>query len=264
MMPVRFLLIFIGCLSLLVFISTTFFFKMIIGQGINDNSHVGIISEYQQQNQHVPPSPKISQITDDEDIPSLYPERDTTQLDESNKIETQVTFSSIPSNEIRNLLGVLKQWGITVENNGEHTVATKHLNDLNSCENTAQGRTQITDSHGYVCHVHDIDPSTGCCTSGDRDACNDDEICWGPYIHCCSKYEHCVSCCLDPSNSVSLAYQFILINATTPKMLNNVRSMFSFCKIRCRTSSKSLSHQNRYKSRFKHCYGTGDPPHLDD
>ena len=65
-----------------------------------------------------------------------------------------------------------------------------------SCRNSIQGRELIVDEEGYICSRIDL-TETGCCRieSGKHrqyDCKKCDES------HCCSVYEHCVSCCLHP------------------------------------------------------------------
>lgn len=79
-----------------------------------------------------------------------------------------------------------------------------------NCRNSVQGKVLIVDDEGYVCPRIEL-LSTGCCKltpllkQYDCDSCIDDG--------CCSVYEHCVSCCLNP-NKVSenwIGSQFLSI-----------------------------------------------------
>ena len=39
-----------------------------------------------------------------------------------------------------------------------------------------------------------------------------------------------------------------------------VKDVFDMCLIRCRTSSRSVVHQNTFRSKIKHCFGKKAPP----
>lgn len=64
------------------------------------------------------------------------------------------------------------------------------------CRNSIQGKTLLVDDEGYVCPRIEL-LSSGCCKvtaqskQYDCDSCIDDG--------CCSVYEYCVSCCLNPN-----------------------------------------------------------------
>lgn len=62
-----------------------------------------------------------------------------------------------------------------------------------------QGRLFVADDRGTVCPRAAFDQSTGCCTSGLQytcQSCNKED-------RCCSLFEHCVSCCLNPENNMA-------------------------------------------------------------
>lgn len=75
-------------------------------------------------------------------------------------------------------------------------------NDPNiNCRNSVQGKILIVDDRGFVCQRSDLQ-STGCC---DLDAANTKlhscETC--NLSGCCTIYEYCVSCCLNPDKVFS-------------------------------------------------------------
>ncbi|CAK9297234.1 unnamed protein product [Gordionus sp. m RMFG-2023] len=76
---------------------------------------------------------------------------------------------------------------------------------------------------------------------------------------CCSSYEHCVSCCLSPSN-------YLIIRAVMTRYgerdatLSAARDTYEACLAKCRTSGVSVTHENAYRDpAVKHCYGLSQP-----
>lgn len=77
-------------------------------------------------------------------------------------------------------------------------------NDLTtSCRNSVQGKVLLVDDRGFVCNRPDL-LFTGCCdveTNSAKlyscDTCNDHG--------CCTIYEHCISCCLNPDKVTIIA-----------------------------------------------------------
>ncbi|MEE6525671.1 hypothetical protein FKM82_025840, partial [Ascaphus truei] len=78
----------------------------------------------------------------------------------------------------------------------------------NQCRNSVQGKLLITDDLGYVCERNEL-LTNGCCNinvpSSKMYSC---QSCLPN--GCCSVYEFCVSCCLQP-NKVCSQPTFILI-----------------------------------------------------
>lgn len=71
------------------------------------------------------------------------------------------------------------------------------LNDVvpPNCRNSIQGKTLIVDDEGYVCPRIEL-LNTGCCKLAPQSKQYDCESCIED--GCCSVYEYCVSCCLNP------------------------------------------------------------------
>eukprot|EP00127_Corallochytrium_limacisporum_P001232 Clim_evm2s47 gene=Clim_evmTU2s47 len=106
------------------------------------------------------------------------------------------------------------------------------------CRRTVESPTRAVDDHGRICTMDQID-SRGCCKgTADTDACS---TC-APDSMCCGEYESCVACCMRYSNVEIGGYirhaQKVVYLLTTDK--------FDFCRARCRTSSKSVHHENTY------------------
>ncbi|XP_076369026.1 SREBP regulating gene protein [Tachypleus tridentatus] len=135
------------------------------------------------------------------------------------------------------------------ENNSEKVV---------TCRNSVQGKVLIADDRGYVCQRHDVLPS-GCCNVNAHttkqyccETCQENG--------CCSIYEYCISCCLQPDKKVLL--QKILGKASEKfnVLLASITDQFELCLTKCRTSSQSVEHENSYKDpKAKHCYGESPP-----
>lgn len=131
--------------------------------------------------------------------------------------------------------------------------------------NNRWGRSLTADSKGFLCEFKDID-SNGCCN--EENATNNScKLCSNEY-ECCEIYEHCVSCCIQSlllNSSLKKKDLIKLLNEWSSNenikkdvkeiYKNNINIPYDWCTIRCRTSSKSIIHQNRYRSEFKYCYG---------
>ncbi|XP_028904735.1 SREBP regulating gene protein [Ornithorhynchus anatinus] len=128
------------------------------------------------------------------------------------------------------------------------------------CRNSVQGKRLITDELGHVCERKHL-LGNGCCdseASGTRLF-----SCEGCLSHgCCSVYEHCVSCCLQPGKQVLLERFLSRAAAAFQNLFTAVEDLFELCLARCRTSSQSVQHENTYRDPVaKFCYGE-QPPQL--
>jgi hypothetical protein len=103
---------------------------------------------------------------------------------------------------------------------------------------------------------------------------------------CCAQYEFCVSSCLDFTwqrlHSIKTHRQSAkptdnkAIDAVDRLMMDHQKvdqnvvkayeegteDLFDWCLSRCRTSGRSVVHQNSFRSSLKYCYGIKDPPLL--
>nr|CAG4650357.1 EOG090X0AGU [Sida crystallina] len=152
----------------------------------------------------------------------------------------------------RRPLGHLFQW------QGPEDTNDTDLRPL-SCRNSVQGKALIADDKGYVCSRLNVMPN-GCCkpeTEGTkRYGC---ETCSGN--GCCSIYEFCISCCLQPEKKQVLQEVLGKAAGSLNLLLASVTDHFELCLTKCRTSSQSVQHENSYRnSRAKHCYGESPPP----
>ncbi|XP_046840820.1 SREBP regulating gene protein-like [Xenia sp. Carnegie-2017] len=137
------------------------------------------------------------------------------------------------------------------ENDETPTFQWVEFKSHRKCRNSVQGYKLIVDDLGYICEWSDR-LSNGCCfpkgPSTNQFVCNSCLV-----NHCCSVYEHCVSCCLHPNKKLLL--RSILAN-NSRKILKMVTDQFEFCIVKCRTSSQSVVHENHYRnSKHKHCFG---------
>jgi len=134
----------------------------------------------------------------------------------------------------------------------------ENLTEFRACRNSIQGAVLIVDERGFVCERRDLSASGCCHSSGEttrRYECTDCQN-----NNCCSIYEHCVSCCLNPDNK-SLLEHILNLGSSVPNVISkSVSDQFELCLVKCRTSSKSVWHENSYKDkRFKHCFGLSGP-----
>ncbi|KAL0479299.1 hypothetical protein AKO1_008106 [Acrasis kona] len=139
-------------------------------------------------------------------------------------------------------------------------VPNKNVDALNpKCKTTVGVNMFVTDSRGYTCLTEDVDASTNCCTqqSSTRFSCKTCDARFG----CCTSYEYCVSCCMSPDKATSLMNDFN--ERQSDRLYQSVKTKYQYCTTRCRTTSKSVINQNRYKSPLKHCYSTKDPVDLE-
>ncbi|XP_065344898.1 SREBP regulating gene protein isoform X1 [Cloeon dipterum] len=129
---------------------------------------------------------------------------------------------------------------------------------VTTCRNSVQGKVLIVDDRGYICLRENVLLS-GCCDTNlettKRYSC---ETC--KENHCCSIYEHCISCCLHPDKKNVLQLVLGKASETMNVLFASVTDHFELCLAKCRTSSQSVQHENSYRDpRAKHCYGDMPP-----
>lgn len=118
---------------------------------------------------------------------------------------------------------------------------------------SVMGRKYNVDDNGHVCSIDHTDRGTRCCKDQrERYICTTCNL-----YNCCSIYEMCVSCCMNPKNKEIVDSDWN--SKKNEQLYRRVKTNFEFCITRCRTSSKSVINENRYRSVFKHCYGRLDP-----
>ncbi|XP_023059909.1 UPF0454 protein C12orf49 homolog isoform X1 [Piliocolobus tephrosceles] len=128
----------------------------------------------------------------------------------------------------------------------------------NQCRNSIQGKHLITDELGYVCERKDL-LVNGCCNvnvPSTKQYCCDG--CWPN--GCCSAYEYCVSCCLQPNKQLLLERFLNRAAVAFQNLFMAVEDHFELCLAKCRTSSQSVQHENTYRDPIaKYCYGESPP-----
>ncbi|XP_023222231.1 UPF0454 protein C12orf49 homolog [Centruroides sculpturatus] len=105
-----------------------------------------------------------------------------------------------------------------------------------TCRNSIQGKILIADDKGYVCERHHV-LSNGCCNPKASTA--EKYLCKTCQSNgCCSVYEHCISCCLQPEKKALL--QKILEKASEAfnVLFASITDHFELCLTKCRTSSQ--------------------------
>jgi len=126
-----------------------------------------------------------------------------------------------------------------------------------TCRNSVQGKIWIADDQGYVC-PRNIVLANGCCdknsTSSLEFSCNGCKNSTG----CCGTFEFCVSCCMNPVNKEELMQVLNEASALSNLLLLSVSDQFELCLAKCRTSSRSVQHENLYiDPHMKYCYSRG-------
>lgn len=134
----------------------------------------------------------------------------------------------------------------------------ENLTEFRDCRNSIQGALLIVDERGFVCNRKDLSASGCCHSAGESTKRYECRYCQNN--NCCSIYEHCVSCCLNPDNR-RLLEQILILGSSVPNVISkSVGDQFELCLVKCRTSSKSVWHENSYKDKtFKHCFGLTGP-----
>ncbi|KAM4708255.1 SREBP regulating gene protein [Discoglossus pictus] len=130
----------------------------------------------------------------------------------------------------------------------------------NQCRNSVQGKLLITDDLGYICERKEL-LANGCCNINvastrlhSCDSCLPNG--------CCSVYEFCVSCCLQPNKQLLLERFLNRAAMAFENLFQAVEDHFELCLAKCRTSSQSVQHENTYRNPIaKYCYGE-NPPEL--
>ncbi|GCB68743.1 SREBP regulating gene protein [Scyliorhinus torazame] len=126
------------------------------------------------------------------------------------------------------------------------------------CRNSIQGKLLITDEQGYVCERKDL-LVNGCCSvntpSTKLYAC---DTCLAN--DCCTVYEYCVSCCLQPNKQPLLEHFLNRAAEAFQNLFTAIEDHFELCLAKCRTSSQSVQHENNYRDpAAKYCYGEDLP-----
>lgn len=128
---------------------------------------------------------------------------------------------------------------------------------MGGCKNTGGGRWFMADDQGRVCQRAEFDYTTGCCEHGAQqyqcDSCDSTDS-------CCSSYEHCISCCMSPSQQPELHM------TTSPRGFGKEETgywetPYDYCQSACRTTSRSTQHENAFISERRFCFAGNGRPH---
>ncbi|XP_014287710.1 SREBP regulating gene protein [Halyomorpha halys] len=121
-----------------------------------------------------------------------------------------------------------------------------------TCRNSVQGKSLVVDDRGYVCSRFNV-LGTGCCDLNAKNVRYSCETCKGN--GCCSIYEFCVSCCLQPNKKELLQGVLRRAPSTFHVVFASVTDHYELCLAKCRTSSLSVQHENSYRDpTAKHCF----------
>lgn len=128
------------------------------------------------------------------------------------------------------------------QNSGSRRAAT--IRGSVHCKNTfGSSATLVADSRGNVCGLLSVGKD-GCCKERRSSSCSFAES-------CCEEYEECVALCTASGTSTLRE-----VRARASHALLGTKDDWDFCRFRCLTNSGSVLHQNSYRSRLKHCFGT--------
>ncbi|XP_046353667.2 SREBP regulating gene protein-like [Haliotis rufescens] len=146
------------------------------------------------------------------------------------------------------------QWQAKIPDEPETNNRTRHIH----CRNSVQGKHLLVDERGYVCERRHIGPGSCCDIRGSSTRRYQCESCLSN--GCCTVYEFCVSCCLQPDKKTLL--RRILREASNEpfNLFSLVSDHFELCLAKCRTSSQSVQHENSYRDpKAKFCFGENPP-----
>nr|XP_058896360.1 SREBP regulating gene protein isoform X16 [Kogia breviceps] len=138
----------------------------------------------------------------------------------------------------------------------------------NQCRNSIQGKHLITDELGYVCERKDL-LVNGCCNvnvPGTKQYCCDGCLSNG----CCSAYEYCVSCCLQPNKQLLLERFLNRAAVAFQNLFMAVEDHFELCLAKCRTSSQAMPKQtasycpccSRHRPKVRHLFSDRSEPRI--
>ena len=116
------------------------------------------------------------------------------------------------------------------------------------CRNTVQGRQLICDDKGVVCKRENVNYDGCCLQPALQFHCSAQPEC-DQSASCCSLFEYCVACCLQPANKDTLAKFVRDTLISLEKLFGSIKNQFDLCLTKCRTSS--LSGTFRYLEKFK-------------
>ena len=120
-------------------------------------------------------------------------------------------------------------------------------NETVGCANTIQGQSLICDDRGIVCARETLQID-GCCPENEIIPCQSfDQSECDQSASCCSIYEHCVSCCVQPNNKDTLTKFVLSTIVSLERLFGSIENQFQLCLTKCRTSSLS---GNYFKKKF--------------
>nr|AAW25002.1 SJCHGC02079 protein [Schistosoma japonicum] len=126
-----------------------------------------------------------------------------------------------------------------------------------TCRHIKQSPILLADELGYLCNYLNL-LKNSCCPFQNltqRFVCHSCK-----FNHCCSVYEHCVSCCLNPTNKPLWDQVMQNANANSRRHLKLAIDAFEFCVAVCRTSSLTVLHENKYRNLDEiYCFGLETP-----
>ncbi|XP_065106174.1 SREBP regulating gene protein [Paramisgurnus dabryanus] len=110
---------------------------------------------------------------------------------------------------------------------------------ISQCRNSIQGKKLLTDELGYVCERNDL-LVNGCCNVNAPGSSQ--YVCKSCLANgCCSVYEFCVSCCLQPDKQPLLERFLNRAAEGFQNLFTAVEDHFELCLAKCRTSSQILA-----------------------
>jgi hypothetical protein len=191
-LPRRLALVFLGLLTIFVFFTTVYVFRFSDDTPVIDG--FADFQKFQQQAVEPPSEQKSPIITEN---PVLNPQDLSDNKDLLEQFSSELTGGSKPKEEIREVsrepLQVPKSQPVLPPIQSEGRILSS--NSTKQCK-AYVGRTLAVDNQGNVCKVGNVDHNRCCPEPRQQYSC---ESC--NTYDCCTAYEMCVSCCLDPKRS---------------------------------------------------------------
>lgn len=148
------------------------------------------------------------------------------------------------------------------------------------CDHTVQGPFLVADDLGRVCRIDELGLYNGCCPPSEEYLCQScamvalevsaalqsnvtrpDEAAehWST---CCTAYELCISCCLDPrhtdrvADSAGQSLDIAAAHENKSSIFSKTTTAFEVCSAMCRFSSASLVEDKYFQHpHLRYCFG---------
>eukprot|EP00056_Hartaetosiga_gracilis_P020162 m.17904 g.17904 ORF g.17904 m.17904 type:complete len:205 (-) comp8211_c0_seq1:125-739(-) len=130
----------------------------------------------------------------------------------------------------------------------------RHLTSMvnDTCRIASSTKRVIVDETGSVCKFVELSAQSCCVRPHAQkyvcDSCNE--------RHCCTLFEHCISCCLAPDHMAIRSEVYSSLSPSQKRVLTLASDQFDYCELKCRSDSSSVHHENKFRDpSLIHCFG---------